>query len=58
MNEMNVTENFASFPIGMAYVPMQVLTKVYEDPKEGFLKGSLFPDLYKPFEGRRAGRNE
>lgn len=54
MNEMNVKENFASFPIGMAYVPWQKLTKVYEDPKEAYVKGSLFPDLYKPFEGRRS----
>lgn len=53
MNENNVKENFSAFPLGMAYVPWQVLTKVYEDPKEAYIKGSLFPDLYKPFTGKR-----
>lgn len=58
MNEMNVKENFASYPIGMAYVPMQELTKVYEDPKQAYVKGSLFPDLCKPFEGKRGNNND
>lgn len=32
----------------MAYVPIQELTTVYE-PYQGFSKGTIFPDLDKPF---------
>lgn len=58
MSDMNVKENFQSFPLGMAYVPWQELTKVYDDPKEAYEKGSLFPELTKPFEGRRTTKYE
>ncbi len=34
--------------LGYAYVPVQKIDKVYS-PEEGFLKGSLFPELYLPF---------
>lgn len=33
----------------MAYVPVQVLTGVYE-PYQGFCVGTIFPDLNKPFK--------
>lgn len=39
------------FVTGMAYVPWQHFGNVYE-PHKGFTRGTIFPDLDKPFEGR------
>ena len=38
--------------LAMAYVPMQKLTTVYE-PDSALNAGTLFPDLNKPFLGRK-----
>ena len=37
----------------IAYVRWQDMCRVYE-PEEALQKGTLFPDLDKPFYGRRA----
>lgn len=37
-------------PIAMAYVPYQQTPEVYDEMK-AFCRGTLFPDLDKPFEG-------
>ena len=42
--------NLSTFPLAMAYVPMQELAETY-DPERGFMEGTLFPELNKPFEG-------
>ena len=34
--------------VGMAYVPMQQLKTMYE-PGDGFVRGTVFPDLDKPW---------
>ena len=39
-------------PLAMAYVPMQPLTSTYEQD-EALKSGTLFPNLDKPFLGRR-----
>ena len=39
--------------LAIAYVRWQQLDNVYE-PEDGFLHGTIFPDLDKPFYGRRA----
>ena len=39
-------------PVAMAYVPWQRF-KMYENLEEGFKIGTIFPDLNKPFTGRR-----
>lgn len=39
-------------PVGMCYVPMQKLTTVYE-PDNAWKRGTIFPDLDKPFLGGR-----
>ena len=39
--------------VAMAYVPWQYLTYIYEDLEEAFMNGTIFPELNKPFEGRR-----
>lgn len=38
-------------PLAMAYVPMQAWEAPYEDPADGFHKGTIFPSLYFPFMG-------
>ena len=41
-----------TLPLTMAYVPMQSWGQVY-DLETGLQKGTIFPDLYKPFYGAR-----
>lgn len=43
----------AEFPAAMAYVPWQYLTQTFENLDEAFNEGTIFPELWKPFEGRR-----
>lgn len=47
------TEVMDRYPIAMAYVPWQKKAIVYENLEEGFCNGTVFPELYKPFTGRR-----
>jgi len=44
-------------PIGMAYVPFQQWEKPYDDAV-GFVRGTIFPSLDKPFIGEEAVKNE
>lgn len=44
------------YPIAMAYVPWQQTARTYENLEEGFRVGTIFPELNKPFMGRRRGR--
>ena len=37
--------------VTMAYVPLQLTTDAYKS-QEGLAKGTLFPQLDKPFKGR------
>ncbi len=46
-------ETIDRFPIGMTYVPWQRDAVTYDNPEEGFENGTIFPQLYKPFTGRR-----
>ena len=41
------------FPVGMAYVPWQQFKGIYEDLEKAFCIGTIFPELNKPFTGRR-----
>ena len=43
------TMEFAGF--GRAYVPNQRLCELFS-AKEGFIAGTIFPELYIPYEGR------
>lgn len=47
---------FNQFPLGMAYVPMQEFTKLYENLEKAFTCGTIFEELDKPFKGRRCVR--
>ena len=42
-----------NFPIAMAYVPWQKMDKMYDDLEKGYCAGTIFPELNKPFTGRR-----
>ena len=42
--------DFASWPIAMAYVPMQRWERPY-DPKKGLQAGTIFRSLELPFSG-------
>ena len=39
--------------VAMAYVPWQHLISIYDNLDEALKKGTIFPELNKPFEGRR-----
>jgi len=43
-------------PIAMAYVPFQMWEKPYDDAV-GFVRGTIFPSLDKPFIGEEAVKN-
>lgn len=45
--DARLTDNF---PLAMAYVRIQKLDKMYE-PEMALLRGTLFPELDKPFMG-------
>ena len=53
MQDKYFDEHLEHFPLGMAYVPWQHITRVYEDLEKAFCTGTIFPELDKPFEGRR-----
>lgn len=42
-------------PLGMGYVPVQEWQNTY-DTQTALCRGSLFPELYKPFAGSRGER--
>ena len=41
------------FPIAMAYVPWQEFQGMYDDLEKDYCAGTIFPELDKPFTGRR-----
>ncbi len=53
MQDYSFNEYFDRFPIAMAYVPWQHLTNVFENLDEAYNVGTIFPELEKPFTGRR-----
>lgn len=42
-----------NFTIAMAYVPWQNFSKICENLEEAYKDGTIFPELIKPFTGRR-----
>ncbi len=49
----NFGTNIDKFSIAMAYVPWQKFDKMYDDLEKGYCNGTVFPELNKPFTGRR-----
>ena len=52
--QMCHSDPLAAFPIAMAYVPWQTFHSLYEFRK-GLCSGTIFPELDKPFCGKRGG---
>lgn len=44
------------FELATAYVPYQVMCKVYE-PMKGLMKGTIFPELYRPYVREKKHRD-
>ena len=53
MQEFLPDTNIDRFPIAMAYVTWQKFDKIYDDLEKAFRTGTIFPELNKPFTGRR-----
>ena len=53
MKDYAFDEYFDRYPLAMAYVPWQHLSGIYENLEEAFHIGTIFPELDKPFLGRR-----
>ena len=49
----NEYDELSSMPLAMAYVPWQHFKGICENLEEGYLNGTIFPELDKPFTGRR-----
>ncbi len=45
--------NIDKFPVAMAYVPWQKFDKMFDDLEKAYCSGTIFPELNKPFTGRR-----
>ena len=46
-------ERLDMLPLAMAYVPWQHFDKIYDDLEKAYKIGTIFPELNKPFTGRR-----
>jgi len=46
------SENVDMMPLAMAYIPWQTFKSTY-DLKQGLSAGTIFPELHKPFYGKR-----
>ena len=53
MQKTSYGEYLDRYPVAMAYVPWQQFTSIYENLEEAFQVGTIFPELNKPFTGRR-----
>ena len=51
-------KSFDEKVIAMAYVPWQHFVKLYDNPEEAYCEGTIFPELNKPFMGRRCGNGK
>lgn len=53
-NSMQNCDNIDQKAVAMAYVPWQFFSKSYE-PQKALMVGTIFPELNKPFTGRKGG---
>ena len=53
MQDYSFDEHFDQYPLAMAYVPWQHFEKMYDDLEKAYKYGTVFPELNKPFTGRR-----
>ena len=48
-NDSNIDE----FPVAMAYVSWQRFDEMFDNLEKAYCTGTIFPELDKPFTGRR-----
>ena len=53
MQDYCFDDHFDKYPIAMAYVPWQHFEKICNDLDAAYHTGTIFPELDKPFTGRR-----
>lgn len=53
MQDHKYDNQIEKFPVGMAYVPWQRFEGIYDDLEKAYCTGTIFPELDKPFTGRR-----
>lgn len=53
MQDYICDEQIDQYPLAMAYVPWQHFEKMYDDLEKAYKYGTVFPELNKPFTGRR-----
>lgn len=53
MQDHLFNEQCSDFSIAMAYVPWQHFDRMYDDLEKAYKAGTVFPELNKPFMGRR-----
>ena len=53
MKDYMYKENCDQFPLAMAYVPWQQFNGINDNLEEAYDVGTIFPELDKPFTGRR-----
>lgn len=52
--DASIQEQLQGLPLAMGYVPTQKFETVF-DTQKGFQLGTIFPELCKPFCGKRGG---
>ncbi|MCD7805777.1 MAG: spore coat associated protein CotJA [Lachnospiraceae bacterium] len=57
MQDYHFDEQLDQLPIAMAYVPWQHINRVYENLEQAYRTGTIFPELDKPFTGKRCCPN-
>lgn len=45
------------FELARAYVPIQIYTRQYR-PEVALMRGTIFPELYRPYRPRRMERSD
>ncbi len=53
MYHYSLDKSVDDFTIAMAYVPWQNFQKISENLEDAYREGTIFPELIKPFMGRR-----
>ena len=53
MYHYSLDNSVDDFTIAMAYVPWQNFQKICENLEDAYKDGTIFPELIKPFMGRR-----
>lgn len=53
MKDYNFKEMCDDYPVAMAYVPWQRFKGICDNLEEAYQIGTIFPELDKPFTGRR-----